>query len=161
MQGFPFGTGVPRGCLGQGPGMQSNAGLMSPTRAEQGCAGVPILPSSPSSRSVVQNEGQQANGGFSQAQQANIGQASKQDGVGACFGAGTQMPSVPVFGSQLFPNLGSRPGVGQVDLTSGVMGSNLNGSAMGQNPIVEAGCLDGLVLNLVVRLLCMIHSIRF
>ena len=30
------------------------------------------------------------------------GQASRQDGVGACFGAGTQMPSVPVFGPQLF-----------------------------------------------------------
>ena len=56
---------------------------------------------------------------------------SKQDGVGACFGAGTQMPSEPMFGSQMFPNLGSYPGVGQVDLTSGVMGSNLwkcNGS---------------------------------
>ena len=100
MQGFPFGAGVPPGCLGQGPGIQNNAGLMSPTRAEQGCAGVPIPPSTPSSRSVVQNEGQQANGGFSQAQQTNMGQACRQDGVGACFGAGTQMPSVPVFGPQ-------------------------------------------------------------
>ena len=125
---------VPPGCLGQGPGMQDNAGLMSPTRAEQGCAGVPVPPSTPSSRSVVQNEGQQANGGFSQAQQANMGQTSREDGVGACFGAGTQMPSVPMFGSQMFPNLGSHPGVGQVDLTSGVMGSNLSGNAMGQNP---------------------------
>ena len=92
--------------------MQGNAGLMSPTRAEQGCAGVPIPPSTPSSRSVVQNEGQQANSGFSQAQHANIGQASRQEAVGACFGAGTQMPSVPMFGSQMFSNFGSHPGVG-------------------------------------------------
>jgi len=76
MQGFPFGAGVPPGCLGQGPGIQNNAGLMSPTRAEQGCAGVPIPPSTPSSRS----------------------------------------PNVPMFGPQLFPNFGSHPGVGQVDL---------------------------------------------
>jgi len=45
MQGFPFSTGVPPGCVGQGPGMQGSTGLMSPTRAEQGCAGVPIPPS--------------------------------------------------------------------------------------------------------------------
>ena len=134
MQGFPFGAGVPPGCLGQGPGMQGNAGLMSLNRDEQGCAGVPIPPSTSSSRSVVQNEGQQTNGGFSQAQQANIGQASGQDGVRACFGAGTQMPNAPMFRSQVFSNLGSHPGVGQTDLTSGFMSSNLNGSAMGQNP---------------------------
>ena len=132
MQGFPFSAGVPPG-LGQGSGIQNNAGLMSPTRAQQDCAGVPIPSSTPSSRSVVKNEGQQANGGFSQAQQTNMGQACRQDGVGACFGAGTQMPNVLMFGPQLFPNLGSHPGVGQVDLASGVMGSNLNGSAMGQN----------------------------
>jgi len=89
-----------------------------------------------------------------------MGQACRQDGVGACFGAGTQMPNVPMFGPQLFPNFGSHPGVGQVDLASGVMGSNLNGSAMGQNPS-GSWILDSLVLNLVVRLLCMILSIPF
>ena len=48
----------------------------------------------------------QASSGVSQAQQTNIGQSTGQEGPGACFGAGSQMPSVPSFGSQMFPNSG-------------------------------------------------------
>ena len=107
MQSVPGCAGLPQGCSGQGLGTSVLLGMFSPTRAEMGCVGVPIPPSTPSSRSLGQVDGdgqtvgQQAQNGFSQAQQANLGQANRQEGSGTCFGVGTQMPSAPMFVPQM------------------------------------------------------------
>ena len=76
----------------------------------------------------------QASSGVSQAQQTNIGQSTGQEGPGACFGAGSQMPSVPSFGSQMFPNSGGfQFGMPQVNVVPGSMGLNPSSPA-GLNP---------------------------
>ena len=79
-----------------------------------------------------QTVGQQTQNGFPQAQQANLGQANRQEGSGTCFSVGTQMPSAPMFEPQ---NKGKPNGQGrfQFGLSSpsgpmtDVLGQNLSG----------------------------------
>ena len=106
MESFP--SGFPLGRTQQmplGPGMYGS-GPMSPTRAEAGCAGVPVPPSTPSTVSrQVPNAGDVS---FSVGPTGGCAQQNNVDNTGSFMASGSNVAPGPSGQNPMMQNFGSR-----------------------------------------------------